>query len=110
MSEEAGRRGRLGPPKKAPGSPLQILQGLPLVIVCLKGEEPLLLTHLARRTHSTIQWRTLLCLAKVGVVWVAAPELFAGVEGPELEEKITPSVYQPALPPGQTIQSATPSP
>lgn len=90
--------------------PLQIPQGLSLVTVCLTWEKPLVLTHLARCTHSPIQGRTLLCFAKVGVVWVAAPELFAGVKGPELEENITPSVYHATLPPQLTMQNATPSP
>lgn len=47
---------------------------------------PSALTHLARCTHGPIQWGALLGLAKVGIVRVAAPQLLAGIEGPELEE------------------------
>ena len=43
-------------------------------------------THLARRTHGPIQGGALLGLAKVGIVRVAAPQLLAGVKGPELKE------------------------
>lgn len=107
MNGESGWGGQLGPPEKAPGL---TLQGLPLVTVCLKCEKPLVLTHLARCTHRPIQWRTLLCLAKVGVIWMAAPQLFAGVEGPELEENTIRSVYQATLPPQLTMQNVTPSP
>lgn len=54
------------------------------------------LTHLARRTHSPVEWGTLLCLAKVRVVGVTAPQLFAGVKGPELEENaLSLSGYPP---------------
>lgn len=44
-------------------------------------------THLARCTHGPVQGGPLLGLAKVGIVRVAAPQLFAGVEGPELKER-----------------------
>lgn len=76
--------GRQGSPEMTP-APLQGPAGSSLES-CARPCLPSALTHLARRTHGPIQGRPLLCLAKVGVFRVAAPQLFARVEGPELEE------------------------
>lgn len=70
-------------------------------------EEHLVLTHLARCTHSPVQWGALLGLAKVRVVGVTAPQLFAGVKGPELEENALSLSGYPRL--SQATQNATPS-
>lgn len=51
--------------------------------------------YLARCTLGSVQRRPLLGLAEIGVVGVAAPQLFAGVIGAELwkEEKYTAMVF-----------------
>ena len=80
--------GLLGERQGSPETTPALLQGPagPALESCARPCLPSALTHLARRTHGPIQGRPLLCLAKVGVFRVAAPQLFARVEGPELEE------------------------